>query len=90
MFGTLKLVAHARQSYDIYASLGVKSVNPHAADQQVIPLKYIQRTSCLLCKVQTCAWTAMLIASWQVDMGHCERFMIERQIAWCRSLGNLT
>ncbi|CAL5219667.1 g1550 [Coccomyxa viridis] len=35
VFGTLKLVAHARQSYDIYATLGVKSINPHAANQQV-------------------------------------------------------
>ena len=39
VFGTLKLVAHTRQSYDIYATLGVKSVNPHAADQQVILTK---------------------------------------------------
>ena len=36
--GTLKLVAHARQSYDIYASLGMKSMNPHAADQEVTTL----------------------------------------------------
>ena len=35
VFAKLNLVAHTRQSYDIFASLGVKSINPHVADQQV-------------------------------------------------------
>ena len=90
VFGTLKLVAHPRQSYDIYATVGVKSMKPHAADQKVIPLKHTVYTSCLLCKVQKCAWTTMLIAPWHVDVGHSESFTGERQIAWCRSLGSLT
>ncbi len=36
VFGSLNLVAHARQSYDIFATLGVKSMNPQAPDQQVL------------------------------------------------------
>lgn len=35
VYGQLNLVAHARQSYDIISTLGVKSPNPQTADQQV-------------------------------------------------------
>ena len=36
VYAAMRLEAHARQSYDIYATLGIKSIDPQGIDQQVL------------------------------------------------------
>ena len=36
VYAAMRLEAHARQSYDIHATLGIKSIDPQATDQQVL------------------------------------------------------
>ena len=68
VYATMRLEAHARQSYDIHATLGIKSIDPQGVDQQVLVglsnvMSAPQEHFCMTGHTMLCTW-CYLFQSW--------------------------